>query len=617
MKLHWILPSTVLGLLMLSSPADAARLQSWRFDPDNNRLEIQTDSAVQPKAQLVYNPTRLIIDLPGTSLGRPMVTQQQTGAINSIRVGQFDKKTTRIVVELKPGFTLDPKEVRVRGVTANKWTVQLPIPELVNSDSSPRTAYSISSSVANNNTVVNTTSGTTQIEGVQVTADGLFVRTNGGGNPEIRVNRSRDRTSITFDIRNANISPSLRQRDVAINQYGVSRIQFTSVQNSPPVVRMTLRTNKTSPDWEATVSNFGGIVVLPVGGVGRLPTTNNSRPVVTTRPTPRPSAPVNVSDNSSFNSSLAVIESVELGGGGSQLVIRGNQRLTFTNGWDRSTGLFRITIPNAQLARSVRGPSLEANSPVLRVRLQQLDARTVVIFVQPASGVQIGELNQLSPQLISLQLQRARPIVPPISSNPFPEPPSNQFPTPSPMPRVNGRVLVMIDPGHGGKDPGAIGIRGLREVDVVLPVSLRLAQILQAQGVQVMLTRNADYFVDLVPRVEMTKRAGADLFVSIHANAVAGRRPEVNGFEIYHFDRGKVLAQYIHRSYLQSISIPDRGVRRARFLVIRRNPVPAVLVELGFVTGRQDNALMRRADFTEEAAQAIARGILQYIQRGQ
>ena len=141
MKLQWLLPATFGTVLMLSSPTLAAKLESWRFDRNQNLLEINTNSAVKPEAQLVFTPTRLVIDLPGVKFGRSQLTQQIGGGIREIRIGQFDEQTTRIVLELSPGYTLDPKQVKFVGKSANRWTVQLPKLE---SDSN--------SSATNNNT---------------------------------------------------------------------------------------------------------------------------------------------------------------------------------------------------------------------------------------------------------------------------------------------------------------------------------------------------------------------------------------------------------------------------------------------------------------------------------
>ncbi len=136
MKLHWLVPGTFVTLFILWSPAYAARLQSWRFDINQNQLEINIEGAVQPQAQLYFNPTRLVIDLPGTTFGHPQLTQPVGGAISAIRAMPLDQKTSRIVVELTDGYTLDPKQVKFVGTTASSWTVQLPTPEVEKVDKS-------------------------------------------------------------------------------------------------------------------------------------------------------------------------------------------------------------------------------------------------------------------------------------------------------------------------------------------------------------------------------------------------------------------------------------------------------------------------------------------------
>ncbi|MDB9504790.1 N-acetylmuramoyl-L-alanine amidase, partial [Spirulina major CS-329] len=185
----------------------------------------------------------------------------------------------------------------------------------------------------------------------------------------------------------------------------------------------------------------------------------------------------------------------------------------------------------------------------------------------------------------------------------------------TPLPRPSGRDLVAIDPGHGGRDPGAIGIGGLREKDVVLPISLEVSQILQQQGVQVLMTRSDDRFISLAGRTQMANRARADIFVSIHANAISMSRPDVNGVETFYYSSGYRLAQSIHNSILQSIQIRNRGVKQARFYVLRTSSMPAVLVEVGFVTGREDAPRLANPQFRSQMAQAIARGILLYLQQ--
>ncbi|BAZ14395.1 cell wall hydrolase/autolysin [Calothrix sp. NIES-4071] len=653
-RLHWLLPSTLFTVFILSSPAHAAKLNSWRFDANQNRLEIVTDGAVQPKAQLIFNPTRVVIDLPGTRFGRPQLTQPIGGAIRSLRIGQFDEETARLVVELSPGYTLDPAQVKFVGVSPSRWTVQLPKPEREQvGDSSDKGIYNVVTTSPNNSTnnssnnsasnsrpsppssgstVVATSQVGTTIENIQVTGDGFFVRTTGAGNPQLRVIRSLDRRSVDIDISGATISPQA-QREISVDKHGVNRVLLSQLDSRTPTVRMQLQVNRDSPDWRATKSGLNGLIVIPSIGssVVRLPSPNNPRPIENR---PSPNLPV---------STIATIQSVELNATGTQLIINGDQRLTGSGGWDRSTGLFRITIPNAKLDRNVRGPSFGTNSPVLRVRLQQEQPNTVAILVQPAAGVQVGQINQLSGQLLSVELQRGRisSTIPPINQPSVPQPPvllpplpiPRPNPTPLPpgggpiippptttqppvrQPTPRGKIVVVVDPGHGGKDSGAPGLRGLLEKDVILPIGLRVKSILEQNNIQVVMTRDSDFFVDLKPRVDLAERVNATLFVSIHANSIDGR-PDVNGLEVYYYDSGYRLAEAVRQSILQNIStIKDRGTRKARFYVLRKSSMPSILVETGYMTGVEDNPRLGTREYQNRMAEAIARGVLRYLGR--
>jgi N-acetylmuramoyl-L-alanine amidase len=182
-----------------------------------------------------------------------------------------------------------------------------------------------------------------------------------------------------------------------------------------------------------------------------------------------------------------------------------------------------------------------------------------------------------------------------------------------------GRFKVVIDPGHGGPDPGAVGIGGLRETDVVLDVSLQMARLLQARGVQVVMTRTSEVDVDLPPRVSLANSSGADAFVSVHANALSMARPDVNGIETFYFEgagsRSRAMAAALQQQMLAiSPGTPDRGVRTGRFFVIRRTVMPSALVEMGFVTGSLDASRLADANYRRRMALALAAGVLQYLQ---
>jgi len=587
--------------LLFTFPAQAARLQSWRLSPSQNQLEFFTDDGVQPKAQLLSSPTRLVIDLPGVTFGRPQVTENYSGGVKSIRVGQFDAQTTRLVVEYAPGYTVDPNQIRFQGRTASQWAVQLPTPNLSGTGGTlPLTQPPIAQPPVTQPPIAQppiaqlppTTNNRTFIQSLQATGDGFFLRTT-GATPEIRSLRSTDRRQMVIDIFGATISPNLFPRDLPVNVNGVSRVQIT--QFSANTVRLTLTLSPESANWQASASPSGGLVVLPQASGGT--------------PLGQPSV-----------GQSAIVQSVDLDAN-RQLIIRGNQPLNYSAGWDRASAAYRVLIRSARIDANFRGPQLTASSPLLQARVRQ-DGNDVAILLSPASGVQFGEIVQNSPQQLTLPLRRGLfPVTPPTTTppttpapipSPIPVPPTT---TPRPIPpRVpNGRLVVVVDAGHGGPDPGAVGINGIQEKEIVLDISRRVQASLERGGVQVVMTRNADIDLDLQPRVDIAQRANATVFVSIHANSINLSRQDISGLETYYYQSGLELARSIHRNVLQGTGIEDRGVRSARFYVLRRTSMPSVLVEVGFVTGRNDATRLSNSTYRQRMADSIARGVLEYL----
>ncbi len=187
------------------------------------------------------------------------------------------------------------------------------------------------------------------------------------------------------------------------------------------------------------------------------------------------------------------------------------------------------------------------------------------------------------------------------------------------LPEVKrNKFEVVIDPGHGGPDPGAIGIGGIRETDVVLEVSKIVKNLLSDKGIKVRLTRTNDVDLDLPPRVSIANNTDADIFVSIHANASRGKRRDINGLETFYYRgwRGRLLAKRIQKQILRvSPGSPDRGVKQGRFYVIKNTRMPAVLVEIGFLTGRLDARRLEKITHRRRLAYAISKGILEYLDK--
>ena len=199
---------------------------------------------------------------------------------------------------------------------------------------------------------------------------------------------------------------------------------------------------------------------------------------------------------------------------------------------------------------------------------------------------------------------------------------------------VRHRVTsVTIDPGHGGRDQGA-ATRRLREKIATLLISRRVGEILRGCGYRVHLTRGSDYYVPLGERCRLQRAAKSDLFVSIHVNAAANRslqgietyaltpagaastsggKPSQTSFSGNRSDANNILLAYlIQRSLLRRSGAADRGVKRARFAVLRDINAPGVLVEVGFLSNPREEQLLLDPAYREKLARGIAEGIIVY-----
>ncbi len=172
------------------------------------------------------------------------------------------------------------------------------------------------------------------------------------------------------------------------------------------------------------------------------------------------------------------------------------------------------------------------------------------------------------------------------------------------------KPVVVLDPGHGGYDPGAT-YNGLKEKDLNLALALKVATRLG--GVKTLLTRERDTYVSLADRVALSKRAEADLFLSLHANAGGG-----HGFESFIYsglgakDPAVVMQQAVHAEVMKAIGrweITDRGRKKAAFYVLKSNPRPAILVESLFLDHYREAQIWREPLFAETLADGLVEGI--------
>lgn len=181
-------------------------------------------------------------------------------------------------------------------------------------------------------------------------------------------------------------------------------------------------------------------------------------------------------------------------------------------------------------------------------------------------------------------------------------------------------MRVCLDPGHGGTDRANRGPTGYVEADGVLDIALRVRALLQAAGLEVVMTRDKDVSVTLAARMAFAAAQGSDLFVSIHTDAWSD--PGARGCTVFcsvRPDRSRDLAEAIEQG-LRQAGRPSRGVKtrvqgngRDYYHVIRESKVPSVLVECAFHTNPAEEALLKTADFRQLLAAAIASGIKAFV----
>lgn len=331
-------------------------------------------------------------------------------------------------------------------------------------------------------------------------------------------------------------------------------------------------------------------------------------------------------------------------------------------------------LSGAALARPVAGAQVD------RVRAAQNDPETVRVVLDLPGGddVQVFALQDPPRLVIDVGAHDVGPQdtgPPPVAAAPPQAPPAEAAPAPEPPraapPALAGAIpeqgaeaprgpvrRIVVDAGHGGHDPGAIGPRRIREKDVTLQISRRLAKRLRAEGFEVVLTRADDRYLALEERTALANAANADLFVSIHANAHPRRNR--NGVETYFLnvtdDRyasrlaarengvdveasaellrilsdldanasagaSRKLAGLVQREVTRGVrasvgDVRDLGVKSALFYVLLGARMPAVLVEAGFISNRDEERRLSSARYQEEVAAGIARAVSAFARPG-
>ena len=227
----------------------------------------------------------------------------------------------------------------------------------------------------------------------------------------------------------------------------------------------------------------------------------------------------------------------------------------------------------------------------------------------------------------------------------------------APGPEITGKRVVIIDPGHGGKDPGAIGPSGLKEKEVTLGIALYLEKLLKGAGIPTYLTRSKDEFVYLENRTNFANQKNGFVFVSLHANSVLNHRPSAEGIETFVLSSKYIgasardvadrenrasrahpevdadlaliiadleesanikysldFADVVQKKLVNYLKLENRGVKQAPFVVLKGANMVAVIVEVGFISNPKEEKLLKTSKFRENAAQALFEAIKYYIE---
>jgi N-acetylmuramoyl-L-alanine amidase len=275
-----------------------------------------------------------------------------------------------------------------------------------------------------------------------------------------------------------------------------------------------------------------------------------------------------------------------------------------------------------------KGASLAVKGDfVSRIRVSLHNDKFTRIVLDLQQAVNFDAQQSTNPQQLRIEL---RPKPSPASSSPASVPSA-------------GNMTIVIDPGHGGHDDGAISARGLREKDVTLDLAQRLGKLLEKRlGAKVVFTRTTDDFVALADRVAIANNAHADLLISIHGNSSSFQ--SVRGLETYYFknpqdalasasepvqtagvgetdpDAARSFAADVHKALLHGLNDGDqttrnRGLKTASFVVLKDAHMPAVLAEVAFMSSRKDAQRLESSAYRDKVAKALYQGIRNHVAR--
>ncbi len=318
-----------------------------------------------------------------------------------------------------------------------------------------------------------------------------------------------------------------------------------------------------------------------------------------------------------------------------------------------------LDLPSVWVGHDWDAPQPVGDGLLSEIRLGQFTSEAARLVLDLAQYQRHRTFSLSGPDRIVIDVYGEAPLAPPLAEEPSaPAPVSSPPPSLAPAPALPSplerRLLAVIDPGHGGDDPGTSGPRGLVEKDITLAIARDLRRRLTDRGFDVLMTRDSDRTLSLEERTAFAEGAGGDLFVSVHVNAAP--RAKVRGIETYYLDasnerhtlrvaaresgvapgqldalqralagfrvsevgtRSAALAEAVHREVIGGVrgaygSVDDLGVKRGPFHVLFLSGAPAVLVEVGFLSNPVEARRLGSDLYRSVLSEQIARGLARY-----
>jgi N-acetylmuramoyl-L-alanine amidase len=344
-----------------------------------------------------------------------------------------------------------------------------------------------------------------------------------------------------------------------------------------------------------------------------------------------------VMDRSTFNPDSIILHNLE----DKISITLSSKTELVTSIQDDKKGELKLTLFNAVFKPTIIPPS--DGKEIKKIVLHQEHDKAILTLFYDKNRVSKIERELISPGS-SIRLTFYKKMVK--------EPPKVPVEKPKKIQYIN---KIVIDPGHGGRDPGAVGPGGTTEKEIVLKISKELKKILEKKGFTVLMTRDDDSFVRLRNRSQMANNSGSHLFISIHCNATGGRK-NAGGFETFFLSTAKTswaraveakensviefetpsekesileyilwdlaqtqylkessdLAEFIQESMAEKLTIEDRGVKQANFHVMREIYMPSVLVETAFISNPEEEKKLKTKSFRKKIALGIAEAVIAF-----